>query len=41
MANATGLSFIGNDRILFSEMKEGINMALATSNLSRTDKHDL
>ena len=41
MPNATGLSFIGNDRVLFSELKEGIHMALVTSNLSRTDKHDL
>ena len=39
--NATGLNVIGNDRILFSEMKEGIHMALATSNLSRSDKRDV
>jgi len=39
--NATGLSAIGDDRVLFSEMKEGIHMALVTSNLSRTDKRDL
>jgi Tol biopolymer transport system component len=41
MPNTTGLTFIGKDRVLFSEMKEGIHMALATSNLSRTDKRDL
>jgi Tol biopolymer transport system component len=39
--NATGLNVIGNGRVLFSEMKEGIHMALVTSNLSRTDKRDL
>ena len=41
MANATGLTFVGKDRVLFSEMKEGIHMSLATSNLSRTDKRDV
>ena len=38
MSNATGLSRIGKDRVLFSEMREGIHMSLATSNLSRTEK---
>ena len=41
MANATGLTFVGKDRVLFSEMREGIHMSLATSNLSRTDKRDI
>ena len=41
MRNATGLSFVSKDRVLFSEMKEGIHMALATTNLSRTDKRDI
>lgn len=38
MSNATGLSRIGEDRVLFSELREGIHMSLATSNLSRTEK---
>jgi Tol biopolymer transport system component len=38
MPNATGLSRIRTDRFLFSELREGIHMALATSNLSRTEK---
>jgi serine/threonine protein kinase/Tol biopolymer transport system component len=38
MSNATGLSRIGKDGVLFSELREGIHMSLATSNLSRTEK---
>jgi eukaryotic-like serine/threonine-protein kinase len=41
MANATGLTWIDKDHLLFSEMKEGIHMSLATSNLSRTEKRDV
>jgi eukaryotic-like serine/threonine-protein kinase len=41
MANATGLTWIAKDRLLFSEMKEGIHMSLATSNVSRTEKRDI
>jgi Tol biopolymer transport system component len=41
LPNTTGLSWIGNDRILFSELREGIHMSLATSNLSRTEKRDI
>lgn len=41
LPNATGLSWIGNDRVLFSELREGIHMSLATSNLSRTEKRDV
>lgn len=41
MNNATGLSWIGKDRLLFSTIKEGIHMALATSNASRTDARDI
>ena len=41
MANATGLTWIGKDRLLYSEMKEGIHMSLATSNVSRTEKRDI
>lgn len=41
MNNATGLSWIGKDRLLFSTIKQGIHMALATSNASRTDARDI
>lgn len=41
MSNATGLSPIGRDGFLFSELKEGIHMALVASNLSRTEKRDI
>jgi len=41
MANATGLSWIGNDRLLFSTIKHGIHMGLVTSNASRTDERDI
>jgi eukaryotic-like serine/threonine-protein kinase len=41
MNNATGLSWIGTDRLLFSTIKQGIHMALATSNTSRTDARDI
>ena len=41
MANATGLSWIGQDRVLYSTIKQGIHMVLATSNLSRSDQRDI
>lgn len=41
LSNATGLNWIGKDRLLYSEMKEGIHMALVTSNLSRIEKRDV
>jgi Tol biopolymer transport system component len=41
MSNASGLSWVDKDRVLFSEMKDGIHMALVTSNLSRTEKRDV
>ena len=41
MANATGLSWIGSDRVLFSAIKTGIHMKLSTSNASRTDERDI
>src|SRR5882724_4267415 len=41
MANATGLGWIGNDRLLFSTIKQGVHMALVTSNASRTDERDI
>jgi serine/threonine protein kinase len=41
MANATGLSWIGSDRLLFSTIKTGVHMRLSTSNASRTDQRDI
>jgi eukaryotic-like serine/threonine-protein kinase len=41
MANATGLSWIGSDRVLFSAISTGIHMKLSTSNTSRTDERDI
>ena len=41
MANATGLSWIGSDRVLFSAIMTGIHMKLSTSNPSRTDERDV
>jgi len=41
MANATGLSWIGNDRLLFSTIATGIHMKLATSNANRSDQRDI
>jgi serine/threonine protein kinase len=41
MANATGLSWIGGDRVLFSTISTGIHMKLATSNASRTAERDI
>jgi len=41
MANATGLSWIDSDHLLFSTIRAGIHMKLATSNASRTDERDI
>jgi len=41
MANATGLSWIGSDRVLFSAISTGIHMKLSTSNAGRTDERDI
>ena len=41
LSNASGLNWIAKDRLLFSEMKQGIHMALVTSNVSRTEKRDV
>jgi serine/threonine protein kinase len=41
MANATGLSWIGSDRLLFSTIRAGIHMKLSTSNVSRSDERDI
>jgi Tol biopolymer transport system component len=38
LKNATGLTWIGNDRLLFSEIDFGLHMGLVTSNVSRTDE---
>jgi Tol biopolymer transport system component len=40
-ANATGLTWVANDRMMYSAIKQGIHMALLTSNLSRTDERDI
>jgi serine/threonine protein kinase len=41
MANATGLSWLGSDRVLFSTIQTGIHMKLSTSNASRSDERDI
>ncbi len=41
MANATGLSWIGKDRLLFSTITTGVHMKLSTSNASRSDERDI
>ena len=41
MANATGLSWIDRDRVLFSTITTGIHMKLSTANASRTDERDI
>lgn len=41
MANATGLSWIGSDRVMFSTIRTGIHMMLSTSNPSRSDERDI
>ena len=41
MANATGLSWISNDRVLFSTIGTGIHMKLVTSNPSLSDERDI
>jgi eukaryotic-like serine/threonine-protein kinase len=41
MTNATGLSWIGTDRVLFSAIRTGIHMKLSTSSPSRTDERDI
>jgi len=41
MANATGLSWIGDNRLLYSTITTGLHMKLSTSNASRTDEHDI
>ena len=41
LANASGLRWIAPDRILFSEIKAGVHMALVTSQESRTGQRDV
>jgi Tol biopolymer transport system component/predicted Ser/Thr protein kinase len=41
MANASGLTWIGPNRVLFSEIKSGIHMAIATATESRTESRDI
>jgi len=41
MTNATGLSWVGSDRLLFSTIRTGAHMKLSTSNTSRTDERDI
>lgn len=41
MPNATGLSWISNNRVLFSTIGTGIHMKLATTNASRTEQRDI
>jgi eukaryotic-like serine/threonine-protein kinase len=38
LKNATGLSWISDDRLLFSEIDQGVHMGLMTSNISRADE---
>jgi Tol biopolymer transport system component len=38
LRNATGLNWLGNDRLLFSDIDSGVHMGLVTSNVSRTDE---
>ena len=41
MSNATGLTFIGNDHILFSAITAGIHMKLSTSTAGRAGERDV
>ncbi len=41
MANATGLSWISKERMLFSTIRTGVHMKLVTSNPSRSDERDI
>ncbi len=41
LPNASGMHWIGPDRLLFSEIKSGAHMALVTSRESRTEERDV
>ena len=40
LPNASGLTWVDSQHVLFSELKEGMHMALVTSNESRADLRD-
>ncbi|MGB8980227.1 MAG: protein kinase [Terriglobales bacterium] len=41
LANASGLTWIDNQRLLFSEIREGFHMGLVTAGPARVGEHDL
>lgn len=41
MQNAAGLSWIGPDRVLFSEIRTGLHMGIVTSRENRADRHEI
>jgi len=41
LANASGLSWIDEHHLLFSEIKSGVHMAIVTATESRTESHDI
>lgn len=41
LTNASGLTWVDEQHILFSEIKSGLHMAIVTSNLQRTDARDV
>jgi len=41
LPNASGLTWVDSQHVLFSELKEGMHMALVTSNESRADLRDV
>ena len=41
LPNASGLSWVDDRHILFSEIKSGVHMAVVTATESRTEKHDV
>jgi YD repeat-containing protein len=41
LPNAAGLIWIGPQRLLFSEIKSGLHMAIVSASESRTDSHDV
>jgi Tol biopolymer transport system component/DNA-binding winged helix-turn-helix (wHTH) protein len=41
LTNASGLTWVDEQHILFSEIKSGIHMAIVTSNLERTEARDV
>ncbi|MBV8910397.1 MAG: protein kinase, partial [Gammaproteobacteria bacterium] len=41
LPNASGLTWIDNERVLFSEIKRGRHMGIVTAGQNRTDPHDI